>query len=435
MFARELESAVEVEESNDDFRMRRISSVKVRDDFRLARARNTTADYWVPGTANGRFPLSGRGCLWLGSFLAFVLTAGTLYWGLPRIEGELEERTLSRLTDAGIETGGINVDFSWRDGNITGLVSTQDSAAEIAAITSDIEGVRLIRTNLEVAEAPALTTVEGPSAAVGPVSVIAQLQGDEITLTGTVLTGEQRTILVSAAGEALGIERVTDRLEVSGLAAETSGVEQRVRSLATIIRRIEAPTSGRIVLVDESLSSSLTVPSEANSALLLAAFGDSGLIGERQIDVDPTAPIVPEPEPNPTDEALSAAEQASELQSELNDLQGEIAENVVFAAGQSTLTPPAQLTLNKVVAAMNRFAQTAVEVEGHTDSLGDEQANRALSQARADAVAAYLIGAGVDQSRLSAVGYGQARPIGDNSTSQGRQANRRVQFAARELPR
>jgi OOP family OmpA-OmpF porin len=67
-------------------------------------------------------------------------------------------------------------------------------------------------------------------------------------------------------------------------------------------------------------------------------------------------------------------------------------------------------------------------VAGHSDSQGDANYNRDLSQRRADAVREYLVTAGVDENRISAKGYGEDEPIADNSTADGRRENRRVEL-------
>ncbi len=428
-----------MEESDIDLPMRRVSAQKVRDDSRIARSNSTTTDYWIRGTESGKFPLSMRGCFWLGSFVAVLLIAFSLFQVVPSVERNLEQRAVSELNAAGIETGGLEVDFSWRDGDISGLVATEDSADVILDTVSGLDGVRSVELNLDVAETPTSTTTPGSPRAIGPVSVIVQFTGGGSSLSGTVLTEQQRSELVSAAEAAMGAENVSDRLQVSGLLPELEGADERVKSMASVIAKIQAPTSGRIVLVDGSLSSSLSVPTEENVVLLEEAFAESGLVGERQIevetvrDLDPDPDPDPEPEPDPASAVLLPAEQAAALQAELDLLQAEVAANVVFGANQSSLSAEAQLTLDKVAAAMNQYLQTSIEVEGHTDSAGVESENRQLSQERADAVAAYLISAGVEARRLSAIGYGQDRPVGDNSTNAGRQANRRVQFTASEL--
>ena len=69
-----------------------------------------------------------------------------------------------------------------------------------------------------------------------------------------------------------------------------------------------------------------------------------------------------------------------------------------------------------------------IEVGGHTDSDGVPEENEVLSQARADAVVASLVGKGVEAGRLQAVGYGDALPIASNETGEGKAQNRRIEF-------
>ncbi len=69
-----------------------------------------------------------------------------------------------------------------------------------------------------------------------------------------------------------------------------------------------------------------------------------------------------------------------------------------------------------------------VRIEGHTDSVGSNRNNQRLSEGRAKAVRAYLIGQGIDPGRLISAGYGEDRPIEDNGTKEGRAINRRVEF-------
>ena len=67
-------------------------------------------------------------------------------------------------------------------------------------------------------------------------------------------------------------------------------------------------------------------------------------------------------------------------------------------------------------------------IEGHTDSLGDDEYNQDLSERRAQSVVDFLTDAGVDPSRLQAVGYGESDPVADNATEAGRRENRRVKI-------
>ena len=69
-----------------------------------------------------------------------------------------------------------------------------------------------------------------------------------------------------------------------------------------------------------------------------------------------------------------------------------------------------------------------LEVDGHTDSVGDEGYNQALSERRAQAVRGYLVTQGIQPSAIGAVGYGEAQPVASNDVAAGRQQNRRVEL-------
>jgi outer membrane protein OmpA-like peptidoglycan-associated protein len=101
---------------------------------------------------------------------------------------------------------------------------------------------------------------------------------------------------------------------------------------------------------------------------------------------------------------------------------------VLFATGQATILPGAQDQLNKVADALKTQAERTFTVEGHTDNVGTDTVNQALSQKRADAVRDYLIVRGVAAAAIKAVGKGSSVPIGDNKTPEGRAMNRRVEI-------
>jgi len=102
---------------------------------------------------------------------------------------------------------------------------------------------------------------------------------------------------------------------------------------------------------------------------------------------------------------------------------------VNFAFGESTLQPRATRTLDAVGAVLERYPELRVEVGGHTDAVGADAFNQQLSEARAEAVRAYLIDRfGVAPDRLVARGYGEAQPIASNDSRSGRALNRRVEF-------
>lgn len=102
--------------------------------------------------------------------------------------------------------------------------------------------------------------------------------------------------------------------------------------------------------------------------------------------------------------------------------------NVTFATDSSDLNPAFFNVLNSVGKVLTEFDKTIVEVAGHTDSTGSESYNLALSERRAGSVNSYLQSQGINAQRIIQVGVGELRPVADNSTAAGRQANRRVEI-------
>ena len=102
--------------------------------------------------------------------------------------------------------------------------------------------------------------------------------------------------------------------------------------------------------------------------------------------------------------------------------------NVTFATDSSDLNPAFFNVLNSVGKVLNEFDSTVVEVAGHTDSTGSDAYNQGLSERRASSVAQYLQSQQVSGQRMITVGMGERKPVADNGTASGRQANRRVEI-------
>lgn len=101
---------------------------------------------------------------------------------------------------------------------------------------------------------------------------------------------------------------------------------------------------------------------------------------------------------------------------------------VLFGFDQSGLTTDARTNLDKLLAILQKYPDTNIEVQGHTDSKGTTRYNQDLSERRASTVSYYLSGKGIVVSRLTIIGFGESLPKYTNTTDDGQTQNRRVEF-------
>ena len=102
---------------------------------------------------------------------------------------------------------------------------------------------------------------------------------------------------------------------------------------------------------------------------------------------------------------------------------------ILFDVDRAVLRPEAKTNLEKLAVILNKYEETNILIEGHTDSTGPEEYNLDLSNKRAQSVAGYLSTNDVIATRFTIMGYGESQPIADNATVDGRQENRRVEIA------
>ena len=100
--------------------------------------------------------------------------------------------------------------------------------------------------------------------------------------------------------------------------------------------------------------------------------------------------------------------------------------DVLFAVDSAVLNSNSRGSLEQAAGVFMQYPKTAILAQGHTDSTGSEEHNQDLSERRAQAVSNYLVGRGVDHTRITALGYGEGQPVASNETNSGRQQNRRV---------
>ncbi|MFO7609706.1 MAG: OmpA family protein, partial [Candidatus Krumholzibacteriia bacterium] len=102
---------------------------------------------------------------------------------------------------------------------------------------------------------------------------------------------------------------------------------------------------------------------------------------------------------------------------------------LLFDTDKAEIRPASRSSLVNLAKILNKYPDTRVLIEGHTDSTGPDDYNLALSRDRANAVSLVLAGQGVDPTRFTVLGYGEDQPLFDNASDSGRQGNRRVDLA------
>lgn len=102
--------------------------------------------------------------------------------------------------------------------------------------------------------------------------------------------------------------------------------------------------------------------------------------------------------------------------------------NIFFNTGEYNLDEKSKVELNRMVDFLNKNHEIKIEISGHTDDVGADQANLELSKKRATSVQEYLQKSGISQERLTAKGYGKTKPVVPNNSETNRQQNRRIEW-------
>jgi OmpA-OmpF porin, OOP family len=153
--------------------------------------------------------------------------------------------------------------------------------------------------------------------------------------------------------------------------------------------------------------------------------------GEAKAAAEEKAPAAAKSEPVKSTPATEAAGMAviSDTEDEENEyVTLSLASSATFELGGSTLSDEGKAAVADLVSQFKGREVNSVVIEGHTDDTGDAAFNQDLSEKRAEAVKAEAVANGANADKITTVGYGESRPIADNSTREGRAKNRRVEI-------
>lgn len=233
-----------------------------------------------------------------------------------------------------------------------------------------------------------------------------------LTLSGYVPDNNSHAALAAAAGRKFGNEKIVDNLKAS--IGAPSGFTAAVTSALGALSRL---STGTLVVSDREIKLS-------GDALYEAAAGQirAGLARELPLGWTSKPEISVKPAAAPVDATVCQQLFAQNL------TKGRIR----FESSSASINADSTGLLDRLVETAMRCPSTNVEIVGHTDRTGAEEFNQELSEKRAQAVADYLIKAGLPADRFTAVGYGSALPIAPNDTDEGKAQNRRIEFVVRQ---
>jgi OOP family OmpA-OmpF porin len=259
----------------------------------------------------------------------------------------------------------------------------------------------------------AVLTPKADNAQSGPPEFSATLADDgQIVLRGRLPDDGVRSVVDSYAAARFGAGRVYDATRLD--AELPAGWPVRV---LTGLEALDELSAGSVLVRPDLVRITGRTGSPAANAeiarLLAAKLGEGAqfeIAVTYEAQLDPAAGL-PSPE-----------ECAARVNGILAD------RKITFAPSSAEIEGEAVQTLDLIAEALEDCSEVAMEIGAHSDSQGREEMNLSLSQERADAVLNGLLARRVLTSNLTAVGYGEAKPIADNGTEDGREANRRIEF-------
>lgn len=227
-------------------------------------------------------------------------------------------------------------------------------------------------------------------------------QPGQVLASGTVPDEATKVSVLARLRDVYGADKVVDQITVGQVATPANWNEYVQKLITPDLKQI---SRGQLKIDGSTVSLNGEVASEAARAKIGSIVAGSL---------------------NPTYTVNNGLRVSAADQSVLDDaLKNRIVE---FDSGKATLTPVGRGVLDDMAAALLKLKDRKVELIGHTDNKGLKATNQSLSQARADAVKAYLIGSGIKGELLSTSGHGADRPIADNNSADGRARNRRIEF-------
>ena len=385
--------------------------------------------------------------LLLGLLLIAILTYFCFTSKQNGIKHDLIANTKSALgkLGSGIDVGIKGSDFkTTRVVTLQGAVASEVEKAKDEELARGVAGVAGVDNQLVIekpkVEAPKPKVVAAPIPSPYTLSATKSKDG-AIVLNGYVPNAEVHKKLVSDAKALFGDDKVTDNLKESK-GAPTAWADSSKLGLD----KLKDVDYGEFALRDSNFEFKGYIRSEDAKKTLLSEFDsklNSAYKGSYEIDA-PEPKVVEVVEKNNQSTKVEETEvennQTAKVQDEVANCKNQIDElltdeKIHFEYDRATIKQDSYKLLVNLVGIINKCPDSKVFIEGYTDSDGSAKYNKKLSQKRANAVKIYLENRGVAKERLSAVGYGESKPVASNATKEGKEKNRRIEFKFKGVER
>lgn len=341
------------------------------------------------------------------------LIGAAVIFGTASIERDLEARAAARFEAEGLVR--VRAVADGRDLTVLGDVSNPQDLSTIEALVGTITGARSVAVEVRLLEAGGESTTE---IAGRTLSIV--WDSSDVTVSGDVSDSATRqTILAALRRNFRGDVSSEGLVIVEGIRNESAWLN----AVVSIIEdagdkvpegQITVNPDGVMALAGEMETRQERAEFRADIEERLSAVGFEFVSGLTLVQAPPPPP----------------RQQVIELQEDLDDLiEGKVVE---FEINRDVITAKGRELLDEIFDALQKFPNVPIEIAGHADAQGSDEANLDLSLRRAQAVLQYLVDKGAVGDRFVVIGYGETRPIADNSTEEGRQRNRRIEFIALE---
>lgn len=292
-------------------------------------------------------------------------------------------------------------------GSVLALSGTVESQTMLENVTEHLDGLSApdftIQSSLSVSEPEVVVDVSVP---LDEPDISVVRENNTISLTGTLPNSEAMQSIMTALSDHYDVTQIDNTIKISDSVGEAVWLDE----LNELLPSLKSLESARVTV--------------KNGTLILSGSAASAEIAQEQdLATEAVSRVL-----NVKNEiVILEVEPESRAQKLQQDLAGIDLKSILFESNSADINPVSLDVLNQLAETLKQFTDYPVVIAGHTDATGDDQWNQYLSQLRANAVRDYLIDLGIDKDRLSAIGYGESKPIATNSTRSGRALNRRIE--------